>query len=219
VLEKLQSVYSIQLPSLPFGTGAQSPVIQESEIPRVIRNQIAIRGAKVAGRTLTSVGAAAVGYSVALGRKPTVTKTRTPLPMTRRQFLKDKKLMKGSSRAYGDPSQYSFRKPGMSDRGTRHYEKPKKVQRNRRRIKVNTLRGAGTLAMFSGQVVPLIAYGYVAGQYIDLGTRSSGPRIDTTKVSEDIAYLHTVNLSQITQGLAAARTTYHLTKAVVKRLT
>jgi len=186
---------------------------EESEVPQILRNQIAIRGSKIAGRALTSVGTSAMGYSVVVGRKPTV--SRTPLPMTKRQYLKTERLMRGSSRSL-DPnlSKYSFAKKGMSDRGTAHYQRTAKLPARRTAIKVTTLRGAGTLSIAAGRVVPVIAYGYVASQYVDLGTRSSGPTVKTEQISQDLAYIHTMNLNAIGQGIFVARTTYHSVKTL-----
>jgi hypothetical protein len=209
-LEKPIIVYSIQPLNLPFVVGQKA---EESEVPRIVRNQIAIRGSKIAGRALTSVGTAAVGYSVVVGSKPTVTKT--PLPMTKRQYRKTERLMRGSSRALDpDMRKYSFAKKGMADRGTQHYQRNRNVSARRKAIKVTTLRGAGTLSIAAGNVVPIIAYGYVATQYVDLGTRDSGPTVKTEQIVEDLSYVHAMTLSQVGQGLAVARTTYHAGKTL-----
>lgn len=191
---------------------------KESEVPRIVRNQIVVRGAKIAGRTLTTVGTAAVGYSVYVGSKPIVSKT--PVTVSKKQYRKTERLMRGSSRAL-DPNLrlYSFSNRGMADRGTRHYQRNRNQPARRRAIKSGTLRGAGTLGIAAGQVVPMIAYGYVASQYVDLGTYESGPRIKTESIVDDLSYIHTMNLTNITQGLASARATYHIGKTLWKSLT
>lgn len=191
---------------------------EESEVPRIVRNQIAIRGSKIAGRALTSVGTSAVGYSVVVGRKPIVTKT--PVTVSKKQYRKTERLMRGSSRALDpDLRKYSFSNRGMADRGTQHYQRNRNVPARRRAIKVSTLRGAGTLSIVAGNVVPIIAYGYVASQYVDLSYDRSadgtkGPTIRTEQIVEDLSYVHAMTLSQVGQGLAVARTTYHAGKTL-----
>ena len=186
---------------------------KDGNTPRIIKNQIAIRGAKIAGRALTTVGTSAVGYSVVVGSKPIVNKT--PVTVSKKQYRKTERLMRGSSRALDpDLRKYSFSNRGMADRGTRHYQRNRNIPARRKAIKVTTLRGAGTLSIAAGNVVPIIAYGYVASQYVDLGTYSSGPTIKTEQIVEDLAYVHAITLSQVGQGLAVARTTYHAGKTL-----
>lgn len=193
------------------GSLSSSRTVTKSETPRIIRNQIAVRGAKIAGRALTSVGASAMGYSVVVGNRPTVNKT--PLPMTKRKYRQNERLMRGSSRALDpDMKKYSFATKGMSDRGTAHYRRSQSRHARRKAMKVGALRGSGTLALFGGQVLPVIAYGYVAGQYIDLGTRTTSPSIRTDNILEDVTYLHTMNMSAVGRGIATARATMHVAK-------
>ena len=207
--QKLWAIVSIAYSTLrhAFRVGAENPTVMKREIPRIVRNQIAIRGSQIAGRALTTVGASALGYSVVVSNKPLVT-NKTPLPMTKRTFKREARLLKGSSREYGSAKQYSFAKPGMSDRSTAHYRAGQKKPEMKRKIKVGTLRGAGTLAVASGKVVPMLGYGYVAGQYID-PTAPPEKWVDVEGISRDLSYVHSLNMAQIGQAVASARMVYY----------
>ena len=84
MLEKHPDAYSIQIGD-PFGTAVELAAKEGRGIDdqdsrdlsigeRVIRNQILTRGAPIAGRALTVVGAAAVGAGISIQRRKVSTK-------------------------------------------------------------------------------------------------------------------------------------------------
>lgn len=150
-----------------------------------------------------------MGYSVHIGRQPIISKT--PSLSTRRQFNREARILQGSSRDMGSASKYEFSKGGPSDRHTRHYQKPSRAQ-NRNRLKVNTLRGAGGVLFTASRLVPVLAYGYVAGQYLqDPFSRTDDVRspVNTEALLTDVAYVNTLAVSQVGMALSTIRTTYH----------
>lgn len=158
-----------------------------------------------------------MGYSVHVGNQPII--ARTPLPMTRRTFIREAQLLKGSSRDMGRASRYVFSKGGMSDRPTQHYAKPSRAA-NRNRLKVNTLRGAGGVALVGSRLVPILAYGYVLGQYLQnpfsRGDTVRSP-VRTEQLLQDAAYVHSITLSQVGMALSTVRTTYHAANILRKQ--
>lgn len=173
---------------------------EESGLPRIVKNQIVIRGAPVIARSLTSVGAAAMAAGIAIRSQP----------VTQKKFLH----IKSSTRKdrlklqYGKDWKRAWRAEKAS---TVHYRshmwspqidvQEQRVKARNRRLKARRgvmLRGAGSVAMVSGQLVPLLAYGYVASSYLDVrqGLRTGKPLVDTEAILQDVAYL------RATQALA-----------------
>jgi hypothetical protein len=138
--------------------------------------------------------------------------------MTRRTFIREAQLLKGSSREMGRASRYVFSKGGMSDRPTQHYAKPSRAA-NRNRLKVNTLRGAGGVALVGSRLVPVLAYGYVLGQYLQNPFTRAKVRspVRTEQLLQDAAYVHSITLSQVGVALSTVRTTYHAANILRKQ--
>ena len=137
----------------------------EDEVPRIIENQIAIRGAKIAGRGLTAVGATALAGSAALARKP-VRQGRFSV-VDKKTY--QRRLKEGSVKPEHRGQKVTRFKRNVRVHGQIDVQERRARARpeQRRRQRVTALRGAGKLAMVSGVLVPTLAYGYVASSYLD----------------------------------------------------
>ena len=186
-MERQAGVYFI-LTGNPFGVAAEAALKLESEdeVPRIIKNQIAIRGAKIAGRGLTAMGATALAGSAALARKP----------LRQGRFsVVDKKTYRQRLREGSVKPEHRGQKVTRFKRNVRVYGQIDVQERRararpgrRRRQRVTALRGAGTIATIGGQLVPMLAFGYVASSYIDLHAKQP---LQTEKVVEDAAWINT----------------------------
>ncbi len=72
--------------------------------------------------------------------------------------------------------------------------------------------------MVGGQLVPILAYGYVASRYLSPTREIAQGKmpVDVEKVSMDLAYLQGTQISAITQGIATARAAYHVSSTVAR---
>lgn len=191
-MERQAGVYFIPTGN-PFVGPARAPKLEsEDEVPRIVKNQIALRGAKIAGRGLTAVGATALAGSAALARKPV---------RQGRFSVVDKKTYRQRLREGSVKSRHRGQKVTRFKRNVRVHGQIDVQERRararperRRRQRVTALRGAGTIATIGGQLVPMLAVGYVASSYIDL--RAKQP-FQTEKVVQDAAWINTQILGDI----------------------
>ena len=202
MLERQADVYFIPIGN-PF-VGPEKGVILESEdeVPRIIENQIAIRGAKIAGRGLTAVGASALAGSTALARKPV---------RQGRFSVVDKKTYRRRLREGSVKPEHRGQKVTRYKRNVRVYGQIDVQERRararperRRRQRVTALRGAGTLATISGALLPTLAYGYVASSYLDpLGILRGEPgAVKTDALVKDVSWID----QQLTADIVYAMT-------------
>lgn len=157
-------VYFIPIDNPFVGPVRALKIESEDEVPRIVKNQIAIRGAKIAGRGLTAVGASALVGSATLARKPV---------RQGRFSVVDKQTYQKQVKAGWAKPIPKGQRPVRFKRNTRVYGQIDVQERRararperRRRQRVTALRGAGKLAMVSGALVPTLAYGYVASSYL-----------------------------------------------------
>lgn len=180
MLGKHPDAYSTQIGN-PFGTAALEAARKGRGIDdqgdsrdlsigqRVIRNQVLTRGAPIAGRALTVMGAAAVGAGISIQRR-NVTSKRQFSTMTKRQARYAAKQEKGThlARKYGRTYTAEYwrttrhYKPWLRrDVGQQRMDTMNRTQsRNLRRGAV--LKGAGTTMIIAGKTLPVLAYGYIA---------------------------------------------------------
>jgi hypothetical protein len=223
-LEKRRSACFTRLSQAFVGPG-EPGAGEEDGIPRIIENQIIIRGAPVIARSLTRVGTAAMAAGIAIRSRPVIKKQFSIVP--KKQWKERQRLVRGTryeshySRAIEkrtvwyrtDTSRY-----GQVDMQERRVRRSNQRRQARRGV---VLRGAGSLAMAGGQLVPYLAYGYVASRYLTYETGMSviPTRVDTVALAEDAAYLHGQIYSDVMQGIATARAVYHIGKTALKVVT
>lgn len=179
MLEKHPDVYSTRIDN-PFGTAGDLPAnvvetIDESSRElsigqRVIRNQVLTRGAPIAGRALTVVGASAVGAGISLQRRKVSTKKRFSV-LTKRQARYAARQEKGTTlaRKYGPTYTPEYWKRTMHynprslhDVGAQQRAVQNRQYQQRRNIRRGAmLKGAGTTMIVAGKTLPVLAYGYI----------------------------------------------------------
>lgn len=188
-LERQVDVYFIPIDN-PFGGPVRALKIEsEDEVPRIVKNQIAIRGAKIAGRGLTAMGATALAGSAALARKP-IRQGRFSV-VDRKTYLR--RLREGSVKPEHRGQKVTRFKRNVRVHGQIDVQERRARARpeKRRRRRVTTLRGAGTLAAVSGALLPTLAYGYVASSYLDpLGILRGEPgAIKADALVKDVSWI------------------------------
>lgn len=196
-MERQADVYFIPIGNPFEGPERALKIESEDEVPRIVKNQIAIRGAKIAGRGLTAVGATALAGSAALARKP-VRQGRFSVvdKKTYRRRLKEGSIKPEHRGQKVTRFKRNVRVHGQIDvQERRARARPER----RRRQRVTALKGAGTLATVSGVLLPTLAYGYVASAYVDpLNLLRGGPdAIDTEALVEDASWINTQVLGDI----------------------
>ena len=190
VLERQADVYFIPIGN-PFVEPEKGIKIEsEDEAPRIVQNQIAIRGAKIAGRGLTSLGATALAGSAALARKPI---------RQGRFSVVDKKTYNRRLKEGSVKPEHRGQKVTRFKRNVRVYGQIDVQERRararperRRRQRVTALRGAGTLATVSGALLPMLAYGHIATQYLDMTELlygEPGDAIQTERLVKDVSWI------------------------------
>lgn len=221
-MEKRRSACFTRQSQAFVGPGEPGAEEAKDGIPRIVENQIIIRGAPVVARSLTSVGTAAMAAGIAIRSRPVKPKQFSIVP--RAQWKERQRLVRGTryeshySRAVEkrtvwyrtDTSRY-----GQVDVQERRVRRANQRRQARRGV---VLRGVGSLAVAGGQLVPYLAYGYVASRYLTYGTgRDAIPTgVDTTSLAEDAAYLHGQIYSDVVQGIATARAVYHIGKTALE---
>lgn len=190
-MERQADVYFIPIGN-PFVGPERAPKLEsEDEVPRIVKNQITLRGAKIAGRGLTALGATALAGSTALARKPV---------RQGRFSVVDKKTYQRRLKEGSVKPEHRGQKVTRFKRNVRVYGQIDVQERRararperRRRQRVTALRGAGTLATVSGVLLPTLAYGYVASSYLDpLGILRGEPgAVKTDALVKDAAWINT----------------------------
>lgn len=220
---KRRSACSTRLSQAFVGPGEPGAEEAKDGIPRIVENQIIIRGAPVVARSLTGMGTAAMAAGIAIRSRPVIQKQFSIVP--RKQWKERQRLVRGTryeshySRAVEkrtvwyrtDTARY-----GQVDVQERRVRRANQRRQARRGV---VLRGAGSLAMAGGQLVPYLAYGYVASRYLTFGTRGTSPvplSVETENLAHDAAYLQGQIYSDVVQGIATARAVYHVGKTALE---
>lgn len=220
--------YSTQIGN-PFGTAAleaarKGLVIEEDEDSRdlsigqrVIRNQVLTRGAPIAGRALTVVGAAAVGAGISIQRRKVSTKKRFSV-LTKRQARYQARKEKGThlARKYGPTYTAEYW------RTTRHYkpwlrrdvgQQQRDAMRNTQQRNVRrgaVLKGAGTVMIVAGKTLPVLAYGYIAHDLYKRGASRTEARQELERATFGLSREEAIETSM--QVYTAASIGYALAK-------
>lgn len=185
----------------PFGKAVRPRIESEDEVPRIVKNQIAIRGAKIAGRGLTALGATALAGSAALARKP-IRQGRFSV-VDKKTY--QRRLKEGSVKPEHRGQKVTRFKRNVRVHGQIDVQERRARARpeRRRRQRVTALRGAGSLATVSGVLLPTLAYGYVASSYLDpLGVLRGEPgALDTDALVKDAESVHQQYLGNIAQAM------------------
>ena len=212
-MEKHGDAYSILIAN-PFGTAGAAGVVEERDnegVPRIVRNQILIRGAPAVARSLTAAGAATLAAGISIRSKPV--KPKRFLHVTARDR---KKLLKFE---HGRNWKAAFRAEKKSTVHYRSYLGSPQVDVQEARVRKNAratktpmratmLKGAGGMMKAAGRAVPTLAAGMVALSYLDLDAKPGESMIETDRARSDVMFLHEHNVSTIAAGLQMASVGY-----------
>lgn len=230
MLEKQVDVYSILIDN-PFGpagaTGDRTEGSNEG-VPRIVRNQILIRGAPVIARSLTAAGTATVAASIAIRAKPV--KPKKFLHISKRDRISKLKLHHGKkwkSAWRAEKKKFVHYSPvSGKDVTAQQIRAQQRAQRNVR-LPSTTLRGAGGLMIAAGRLVPTVAAGAVAMSYLETDDGRTphqtdilggNVRVDTSALSQDATKIHAMTLANIEQGVFLASSAWYLGKAAAERI-
>lgn len=213
----------------PFGSAVEEQRQTDGEkggLPRIIENQIIVRGAPVVGRSLTAVGASAMAAGIAVRSKPVKQKQFSVVKKSERKWKMKhhhgsdwKRHWKAERAKYVHYRSY-FGSPQI-DIQERRVRRANQRRQARRGV---VLRGAGTVAMTGGQLVPIVAYGYVASRYLQFGTPGQDtapgmPRgVQTETIVEDLSWIHEQNVASIVGAYQAVSMTAHVTETIVRSI-
>jgi len=200
----------------------------ESEIPRIVRNQILIRGAPVVARSLTAVGTAAVAASISIRSKPV--KPKQFLHISRRDRIARLKVHHGKDWKPAwrtEKKKFVHYDPRSGKDVTAQQIRAQSRARRNVRMHSTALRGAGGLMIAAGRLVPTIAATSVAMSYLE--TDDGRPptqtdmiggnvRVDTSALSQDAGKIHAMTLANIEQGVFLASSAWYLGKAAKERI-
>lgn len=197
-------------------------------VPRMVRNQILIRGAPVVARSLTAAGTAALATSVAIRSKPV--KPKQFMHISKRDRIDKLKFVHGKnwkSAWRTERKKFVHYNPRSGkDVTAQQIRAQTRAQRNVR-FKSTMLRGAGGTMIAAGRLVPTVAAGMVVGSY--LKTEDGRPatqvdilhgdvRPDTGGLAEDVGKLHAMTLANVEQAFMLGSTAYYLGKAAKERI-
>ena len=230
MLVKQVDVYSILIDNPFEAAGATGDRIEGSNegVPRIVRNQILIRGAPVVARSLTAAGTATVAASIAVRSKPV--KPKRFLHISKRDRISKLKHHQGrnwKSAWRAEKKKFVHYNPASGkDVTAQQIRAQQRAQRNVR-LPATTLRGAGGLMIAAGRLVPSMAAGAVAMSYVE--TKEGRPltqtdmiggnvRVDTSALSQDAGKIHAMTLANIEQGVFLATSVWHLGKAAKERI-
>lgn len=219
-MEKHRSACSTRQ-SPPFGVPGDRETAEEKDgLPRIVENQIIIRGAPIIARSLTAAGTAAMAAGIAIRSKPVKTKKFSVVKKSERKWKMKhhhgsdwKRHWRAERSKYVHYRSY-FGSPqiDVQERAVRRANQRRQARRG------VVLRGAGSVAMVSGQLVPVLAYGYVASRYLSPTREIAQGKmpVDVEKVSSDLAYLQGTQISAVVEGIATARAVYHVTSTIAR---
>ena len=208
----------------PFGNAVRDERQLSNEkdgIPRLVENQIIIRGAPVVARSLTAVGTAAMAAGIHMRSRPV--KTKKFLHVTaadRKGILKFE---------HGEKWKKAWR---QEKKTTRHYrsglhtpqvdiQERRVARRNRARQARRgvVLRGAGTVAMTAGALTPMLAYGYVASRYVttpfEYQFEGEKQMVKTGQIAADAAYMGTMMSNNLLTAVSTVRMGFHVGKTLL----
>ena len=229
-MEKQADVYSI-LHGNPFvkaGAAGGTEEGSDEAVPRIVRNQILIRGAPVVARSLTAAGTTAVAASISIRSKPV--KTKPFLHISRRDRIARLKVHHGrnwKSAWRTEKRKFVHYDPRSGKDVTAQQLRAQKRQRSMRNRRATTLRGAGGAMIVAGRLVPTIAAGMVVGSYLQ--TKDGLPprqidilhgdvRVDTEGLSKDVGKVIAIHQATIDQVVYLGTTSYYLGKAMKERI-
>lgn len=195
-------------------------------VPRIVRNQILIRGAPVVARSLTAAGTAVMAAGIAIRSKPV--KTKEFLHISRRDRIAKLKVHHGrnwKSAWRAEKRKFVHYDPRAGKDVTAQQLRAQKRQRSGRNLRATTLRGAGGAIYVAGRLVPTVAASMVVGSYLktkegdrpptQIDIMSGNVRPDLGGLSQDVSKIHAMNLASIEQGVMLVSTSYYLGKAVI----
>jgi hypothetical protein len=230
VLEKLAGVCSILIGN-PFvaagATGGNNEGSNEA-VPRIVRNQILIRGAPVVARSLTAAGTTAMAASIAIRDQPV--KPKPFLHISRRDRIGKLKYRHGKnwkSAWRAEKKKFVHYDPRSDKDVTAQQIRAQKRQLRSRRLHATTLRGAGGAMIAAGRLVPTVAASMVVGSYLktedglpatQVDILAGDVRPDTGGLAEDVAKIHTLTMANVEQAFMLGSTAYYLGKAVKERI-
>lgn len=208
-MENQDDVYFILIVN-PFGTAGATGEDEEREnegVPRIIRNQILIRGAPAVARSLTAAGAATMAAGIAIRSKPV--KPKRFLHVTARERKKLLKFEHGSNykaawRAEKKSTVHYRSYLGSPQVDVQEARVRKSARATRTPMRATVLKGAGGLMMAAGRAVPTVAAGMVALSYLNLDAKAGESMIETDRARSDVMFLHEHNVSTIAAGLQYA---------------
>jgi hypothetical protein len=230
VLEKRVDVYSILIDN-PFvaagATGGNNEGSDEA-VPRIIRNQILIRGAPVVGRALTVAGTTAMAAGISMASKPV--KPKQFLHISRRDRIAKLKYRHGGnwkSAWRAERKKFVHYDPRSGkDVTAQQIRAQQRAQRNVR-AKSTMLKGAGGTMIAAGRLVPTVAAGMVVGSYLktedgrpttQIDILAGDVRPDTGGLAQDVAKLHALTMANVEQAFMLGSTAYYLGKAAKERI-
>ena len=192
---------------------------ERNEVPRLVRNQIAIRGAQVAGRALTAIGTTAMATGIAIRSEPVKT-PRTFLHVDRRSrkdVLKHKHGKKWRAAMRAEKRKHVHYRRSTKVHGQIDVQERRAMKRAlnpRKPLKATVLKGAGTVALSAGRLVPSLGVGYVISGYLD----TSKPGVPTVKTGElvgDAKALDASIAADVMAGVTAVSYGVALGKALI----